>query len=601
VVTLGLGALLLWTSIPKITAPAAFLTSIYGYELLTPVPATMIAIVLPWVEFLLSICLIGGACRCLALTICALMFAVFGIAQASVLYRGLSVQCGCGLGFGDDHVSIVTLCRSFVLMACASFALCCSYRVSGTAPFGACSGMFRLCFRPPKRACSIILALAILVCTGFTPCVSARDAEAVRRIRQQACAEYQSDYDRILSQYSKDKDVQAFQRKVVLLDDIVATVFRNLSSHRASYLNRKAALAGETAGESAGHTISALTLLTRNSAAFKNDLALAALSSADQKVMQAYYAASVKGLNEAVWEEARTTTYGNAAEVRRLSLVIPLLSCADEGWSERSIANLPSWLREKEVLSVLEEFAFAARYPRTAYACSQCLGPHRRPSPEGYLDCLEQGADLMLRNREYPTGLYYLKLALEAALSTNSKERSISLRLRIAELMHDTGSPKEAIDLLRQILTDAAQDCHYAKAATLRLRYLFEEHAFEQVVAEAIERVQDERCRECLPELLYIDWVANRRLLRFDEASELQKSFFEKFPAHPLGAELYYAAAMGLLARCQYTDALRVLRFIRHQYPESPFLPEVKRWEQRLIKSIPVESNSLTLSKGTAP
>ena len=121
----GLGALLLWASVPKIVHPTEFLASIYNYELVSPAIAMVAAAVLPWVEFVVGVCLLSGTCLPGALTVCAATFAVFAFAHASVLYRGMSIDCGCGLVPGDDHVTYFTLARSLFLMLSAGVAYWC--------------------------------------------------------------------------------------------------------------------------------------------------------------------------------------------------------------------------------------------------------------------------------------------------------------------------------------------------------------------------------------------------------------------------------------------------------------------------------------------
>src|SRR4051812_44129394 len=121
----GLGAMFLYSSIPKIIAPADFLSSVYNYELLSPSLTLFVAIVLPWVEFLLGVCLLGGIILPGALVMCMVLFGVFVFAHASVLMRGLSIECGCGLVSGGEHVSYITLARSIILLLAAGVAFLC--------------------------------------------------------------------------------------------------------------------------------------------------------------------------------------------------------------------------------------------------------------------------------------------------------------------------------------------------------------------------------------------------------------------------------------------------------------------------------------------
>ncbi len=124
-IRVALGALFLWTGIPKIVTPADFQSSIYNYELLPQQIAMVAAIVLPWVEFLAGVCLLGGVCAPGTLIVCMGMFTVFGAAQATVLYRGLDISCGCGLVPGDEHITYLTFARSIFLLLSSGVAYYC--------------------------------------------------------------------------------------------------------------------------------------------------------------------------------------------------------------------------------------------------------------------------------------------------------------------------------------------------------------------------------------------------------------------------------------------------------------------------------------------
>lgn len=116
IIRLALGGILLWASVWKIVAPAEFMVSIQQYALVGAATASVAAGMLPWVEFVVAVCLLAGRFTSGALLICIVMFVTFGAAQASVLYRGLAVDCGCGLLPGHGRITVLTLLRSGVFV-----------------------------------------------------------------------------------------------------------------------------------------------------------------------------------------------------------------------------------------------------------------------------------------------------------------------------------------------------------------------------------------------------------------------------------------------------------------------------------------------------
>lgn len=96
------GGILLWSGIQKIQFPAAFLSSVYDYQLLSPEQGLIAAVVLPWFEFIVGACLIGSAHVHGAVVFSTVLGLVFVAVQSSALVRGLSISCGC-FGFSSTE------------------------------------------------------------------------------------------------------------------------------------------------------------------------------------------------------------------------------------------------------------------------------------------------------------------------------------------------------------------------------------------------------------------------------------------------------------------------------------------------------------------
>ena len=77
----GLGLLLLWAAVSKIANLTSFLGSLNAYEL--PLPRSglkVVAIVLPWVELLCGLLLIGNVWPETSLVLTGVLFAIFLLA-----------------------------------------------------------------------------------------------------------------------------------------------------------------------------------------------------------------------------------------------------------------------------------------------------------------------------------------------------------------------------------------------------------------------------------------------------------------------------------------------------------------------------------------
>lgn len=116
VARVGLGCLFLWSSLPKIRQPYDFLSAIYSYELVGPKLGMLTAMVLPWLELLVALCLLGGIFVSGALLASAGMAVMFTFVLASALYRGLEISCGCFSASDAEIISFSTLIRACLIL-----------------------------------------------------------------------------------------------------------------------------------------------------------------------------------------------------------------------------------------------------------------------------------------------------------------------------------------------------------------------------------------------------------------------------------------------------------------------------------------------------
>ena len=92
---LFMGAVFLYASYDKILHPHAFAQAIYNYQILPDAAVNLVALILPWLELLLGLCLIAGVWQFSAAVTSTVLLTVFIGALVFNLSRGLNIHCGC--------------------------------------------------------------------------------------------------------------------------------------------------------------------------------------------------------------------------------------------------------------------------------------------------------------------------------------------------------------------------------------------------------------------------------------------------------------------------------------------------------------------------
>lgn len=121
--------------------------------------------------------------------------------------------------------------------------------------------------------------------------------------------------------------------------------------------------------------------------------------------------------------------------------------------------------------------------------------------------------------------------------------------------------------------------------AIRRLRDLYKVDRFEQVLTEARKVEQEGRCGNYGPQILYLQWVTNRRLDRDKDAAAVQSEFLRLYPDHLLAADMHFADAMQLLATSDYPAAEAELAMIEAKYPDAKVTAKAKAIRQRLAQA----------------
>jgi len=95
VARLILAGIFIYASLDKIAHPAAFAKDVYNYQILPDALINLAALVLPWLEMFLGLCLLAGIWLPGAVLTVNGLLIVFLAAHVFNLSRGLDVNCGC--------------------------------------------------------------------------------------------------------------------------------------------------------------------------------------------------------------------------------------------------------------------------------------------------------------------------------------------------------------------------------------------------------------------------------------------------------------------------------------------------------------------------
>ncbi|MDX9858248.1 MAG: MauE/DoxX family redox-associated membrane protein [candidate division Zixibacteria bacterium] len=89
------GGVFIYASIYKIIEPASFAKSIWYYHLMPGYLINLLALVLPWIEFVAGVFLILGVLYRGAALWMNVLLVVFVIALSTTIARGIDIDCGC--------------------------------------------------------------------------------------------------------------------------------------------------------------------------------------------------------------------------------------------------------------------------------------------------------------------------------------------------------------------------------------------------------------------------------------------------------------------------------------------------------------------------
>ena len=99
-----LGTVFLVASIDKIAHPEMFAEAVAAYQIIPYLLVNIVALIIPWLELLCGVFLIGGAFVRPSSLLLSGLLVVFITAMLLAMARNLKIDCGC---FGSGYVSEV--------------------------------------------------------------------------------------------------------------------------------------------------------------------------------------------------------------------------------------------------------------------------------------------------------------------------------------------------------------------------------------------------------------------------------------------------------------------------------------------------------------
>ncbi|MCX6149804.1 MAG: DoxX family membrane protein [Ignavibacteriales bacterium] len=113
---LVLGFIFIYAAVEKIADPSGFADSIYNYKILPPYFINIIAIVIPWIEFIAGLFLIFGVAIKENAFIINTFLVLFLFLITISLFRGLNIDCGCFGTVGGESVGIKKIIEDVLLL-----------------------------------------------------------------------------------------------------------------------------------------------------------------------------------------------------------------------------------------------------------------------------------------------------------------------------------------------------------------------------------------------------------------------------------------------------------------------------------------------------
>ena len=119
---IGVGIVFAWSSIPKIFDATSFISRLQDYAILPATITPLVASAVPWLEFIVALCILCNLMVADALLVCVVLFGLYAVAQIHAIGRGLKIECGCGVAHSGEVIGFFTIARTSGLLLLAALA-----------------------------------------------------------------------------------------------------------------------------------------------------------------------------------------------------------------------------------------------------------------------------------------------------------------------------------------------------------------------------------------------------------------------------------------------------------------------------------------------
>ena len=110
------GVVFVWASVDKILHPEQFARAVANYRILPQIVVNGFAITLPWIELVCGILLIFGQWQQSVSFVLGCLIAVFVVAVAWSVWRGLDIHCGCFDTASGRKIGMLLLVEDLLLL-----------------------------------------------------------------------------------------------------------------------------------------------------------------------------------------------------------------------------------------------------------------------------------------------------------------------------------------------------------------------------------------------------------------------------------------------------------------------------------------------------
>ena len=115
----SLGVVFMVAGLGKIRQPYLFLGEVYGYRLFGAEGSELVALIVPFVELVLALALLGGVLMRSAFLLAASLGMCFVTGQLYVISQGWLARCGCFAPMSSDWIGAASVLRASLVIVIA--------------------------------------------------------------------------------------------------------------------------------------------------------------------------------------------------------------------------------------------------------------------------------------------------------------------------------------------------------------------------------------------------------------------------------------------------------------------------------------------------